>query len=135
MLIHHVRKFSCLFTIMTFISWAAVCLQLCDCARIAARDKLDIDQLICEEFVADVFSIAKHPHSGASVMALRSLINLMNENVAAYKIFAGEPLSRINELITLLRLLIHDNREPQIIFLSTKLMYMLQSQRYEIVST
>jgi hypothetical protein len=83
--------------------------------------------------MADVFSIVKRPHSGASVMALRSLINLMNENVASYKIFTGEPLSGINQLIILLRLLIHDNREPQIIFLSTKLMYMLQSQRYEFV--
>jgi hypothetical protein len=83
--------------------------------------------------MADVFSIVKHPHSSASVMALRSLINLMNENLASYKIFTGEPLNGINELITLLRLLIHDNREPQIIFLSTKLMYMLQSQRYEFL--
>ena len=103
---------------------------MCDCARIAARDKLDIHQLVCEEFVTDLFSIVTHPQSNASVMALRSLINLMNENTTLYKIFTGEPLNGINGLITLLRRLIIDNREPQIMFLSTKLLYMLQSQRY-----
>lgn len=103
---------------------------MCDCARIAARDKLDVDQLVCEEFVTDLFSIVTHPQSNTSVMALRSLINLMNENTASYKIFTGEPLNGINGLITSLRHLILDNREPQIMFLSTKLLYMLQSQRY-----
>ena len=107
-----------------------MCFQLCDCARIAARDKLDIDQLICKEFVEDVFSMVMHPHSNVSVMALRSLINLMNENFASFKIFMVEPLNGINRLTTLLRLLIHDNREPHIMFLSTKLLYMLHSQRY-----
>lgn len=80
--------------------------------------------------MTNLFSIVTHPQGNTSVMALRSLINLMNENTTSYKIFTGEPLNGINRLITLLRHLIFDNREPQIMFLSTKLLYMLQSQRY-----
>ena len=93
------------------------------------RDKSGAECLFTESFVSDITFLCEHPRNDVAGMALRCLINLMNENVVASDYFINDT-NGINRVV----LIIHDglrgNRTSQVMHMATKLLYMLLSQRY-----
>ena len=94
------------------------------------RDKSCAECLFTESFVSDILFLCEHSRNDVAGMALRCLINLMNENVLASDYFINGTTNGINRLV----LIIHDglcgNRTSQVMHMATKLLYMLLSQRY-----
>lgn len=110
---------------------------LCDCIRISFRDKTDTEALITEGFISDLLRIAKSADSNtysatsvaASEMALRSLINVMNDSNPASNLFLSPTINGVNRILAILKSHCEYDKYPLLMQYATKLLYMLLSQR------
>jgi hypothetical protein len=115
----------------------SVLLLLCDCIRISFRDKRETEALITEGFISDLLRIAESADSNtyseanvaASEMALRSLINVMNDNDPASDLFLSQTINGVNRILAILKSHCEYDKHPLLMQYATKLLYMLISQR------
>jgi Guanine nucleotide exchange factor synembryn len=112
-----------------FLYLFSVITELCDCVRIAVRDKSHTDVLMCDKFIGNILSFAEREQADVSRMALRCLINLINENGPAFEIFLGKALNGLKRVVEVLRRQANGDECHQVKFLATKLLYMMLSQR------
>jgi hypothetical protein len=112
-----------------FLYLFSVVTELCDCVRIAVRDKSHTEILICDKFIGNILSFAEYDQADVSRMALRCLINLINENCPAFEIFLCDAVNGLKRVIEVLRRQANGDECHQVKFLATKLLYMMLSQR------
>lgn len=97
--------------------------------RIAVRDKSHTEVLICDKFMGNILSFAEHHETDVSKMAIRCLINLMNENTPAAEIFLDDGVNGLMRVMEVLKRSANGHECHQVKFLVTKLLYMMLSQR------
>jgi type VI protein secretion system component VasF len=114
-----------------------VSLLLCDCVRISFRDKTETEASITEGFISDLLHIAESADSEnyseanitTSGMALRSLINVMNDNNPASNLFLSQTINGVSRILAILKVHGKNDKHPLLMQYATKLLYMLLSQR------
>lgn len=107
----------------------SVLTELCNCVRIAVRDKSRTEVLICDKFIGNILLFAEHDQTDVCRMALRCLINLINENTPVLELFICEAINGLKRVIVVLRRRDSGDECHHVKFLVTKLLYMMLSQR------
>lgn len=92
------------------------------------------DLLLILEFSNHADSDSEPSLSALPEMVLRCLINMMNGNILASDLFLEGTVNGLKKVLSLLQVLGTNNRYSAMMHLGTKLLYMLLSQRYELIS-